>query len=180
LRARAARLPQTLLRPTDVATRPADLRHERRRHGYGVSPPSFDIAIPLADAIAAAHAQAIVHRDLKPGNVMVTVEGRVKVLDFGLAKAEPGTAPGPSDPTRGTETERDVVIGTHGYMSPEQARGQTVDARSDIFGLGVMLHEMLTGRRPFSGDTPTDVLSSIIKDVPPLVSSIRAGLPREI
>ena len=138
----------------------------------------FDIAIPLAEAVAAAHAQEIVHRDLKPANVMVTADGRVKVLDFGLARPTDRLQRGPGDIT--AVTEAGVVVGTHGYLSPEQARGQTVDLRSDIFALGIIFYEMLTGRRPFVGATPADVLSSVMKDVPPLVSSLRPDVPREL
>jgi len=142
----------------------------------------FDIAVPLADAVAAAHEQGIVHRDLKPGNVMVGAEGRVKVLDFGLAKPTGGFAgaDGGSDLLTAAKTEEGVIVGTWSYMSPEQARGGAVDARSDIFSLGIVFYEMLTGRRPFAGDTPAEALSAIIKDVPPAVSEIRSGIPREL
>jgi eukaryotic-like serine/threonine-protein kinase len=140
----------------------------------------FDLAIPIADAVAAAHQHGIVHRDLKPGNVMVTADGRVKVLDFGLARQDAGPAEASAAAKTIANSEAGLVVGTSSYMSPEQARGQPVDARSDIFSLGVVFHEMLTGRRPFPGGTPTEVLSSIIKDTPPEASAIRAGIPREL
>jgi serine/threonine-protein kinase len=101
------------------------------------------------------------------------------VLDFGLAKPVAG-GPVTDGGVTATMTGAGLVVGTCQYMSPEQARGQSVDARSDIFALGVVCYEMLTGRRPFTGDTPTEILSSIIKDTPPAVSSIRTGIPREL
>lgn len=151
------------------------------RQGFSVDR-FLDIAVPLADAVAAAHEQGIVHRDLKPGNVMVGDDGRVKVLDFGLATPTAGFAGTgvAADLPTAVKTAEGVIVGTWQYMSPEQARGQVVDARSDNFSLGIIFYEMLTGSRPFAGDTPTEALSSIIKDAPPPVSEIRPGIPREL
>ncbi|MGH9202015.1 MAG: serine/threonine-protein kinase, partial [Vicinamibacterales bacterium] len=108
----------------------------------------FAIAIPLADAIAAAHQRGITHRDLKPGNIMVTAEGRPKVLDFGLAKAFGAETVAAADAAL-TEpaTAEGLIVGTTSYMSPEQAEGKVIDGRSDLFSLGVVLYEMLTGER---------------------------------
>ncbi len=111
----------------------------------------LDLAWALADALAAAHDKGIVHRDLKPGNVMLTADGRVKVLDFGLAKANEPEASTDNAETI-ARTSEGVVMGTVPYMSPEQVEGRNVDARSDVFSLGVVLHEAATGSRPFQGD----------------------------
>ena len=144
-------------------------------------PRFFEIAVPLADALSAAHERGIVHRDLKPANVMVTREGRVKVLDFGLAKLEPVDADleVTSSPTENRRelTSEGQVFGTVAYMSPEQARGGRVDARSDVFSLGVVLYQMLTGERPFQGASAVDTISSILRDAPPPVTDRRADLP---
>jgi tetratricopeptide (TPR) repeat protein len=124
-----------------------------------------DILIPLVDALGAAHARGIVHRDLKPGNVMLTPEGQVKLLDFGVSKLAPDA---PSDAlTQLPRTDTGVVIGTPAYMSPEQLRGQPVDSRSDLFSLGILMYELATGRHPFSEENPAEIISSILRDSPP-------------
>lgn len=132
------------------------------------------IAIPLADALASAHARGIVHRDLKPGNVMFTGDGRVKVLDFGLAKLKPVS---PDNLSQRSVTEHGRLLGTVAYMSPEQAEGRPIDHRSDIFSFGVLLYELATGRRPFTGDTNVAVLSSILRATPRPVSDLKPNLP---
>jgi serine/threonine-protein kinase len=115
----------------------------------------LDLAIPLADAVAAAHQRGITHRDLKPGNIMVTSDGRLKVLDFGLAKlaervpAGDGLLPGRTE----LLTDEGHILGTVAYMSPEQAEGKPVDSRSDVFSLGIIYYEMATGQRPFTGES---------------------------
>jgi Tol biopolymer transport system component len=137
-------------------------------------------AIPLADAVGAAHQRGITHRDLKPGNVMISEEGRVKVLDFGLAKLKESAATlAASLPTQQL-TGEGRIVGTVAYMSPEQAEGRPVEPRSDVFSLGVMLFEMATGERPFKGDTQVSLLSSIIKDTPASVTDLRNELPRDL
>ena len=138
----------------------------------------LDFAIPMADAVSAAHERGIIHRDLKPDNVVLSDDGRVKVLDFGLAKLRPEAdgAVASESPTV-SATADGHVVGTVAYMSPEQAEGKSVDHRTDIFSLGIVFFEMLSGERPFTGDTPASTMSAIIKDPAPALGS---DLPRDV
>jgi serine/threonine protein kinase/tetratricopeptide (TPR) repeat protein len=139
-----------------------------------------DLGARLADALAAAHGQGVTHRDIKPSNLMINAEGRLKVLDFGLAKLRPGFGKGGGEATTQTMTQPGVVMGTVQYMSPEQALGKEADHRSDLFSTGVVLYEMATGRLPFRGSTPTETITEIVRSEPEPVSDLSPATPPEL
>ena len=144
------------------------------------------IAIPIADALARAHGRGIVHRDLKPANVVVGSDGVAKLLDFGLAKLVIPQEAGEDDNTATQDrgvlplSRPGTVAGTVGYMSPEQASGRAVDARTDVFSFGAVLYEMVTGRRAFAGDSSADTLAAILRDHPKNPSEVSPSVPHDL
>jgi serine/threonine protein kinase len=144
---------------------------------------ALEIAVQVASALAAAHEAGVVHRDIKPENIMLRPDGYAKVLDFGIAKLteqRPGSGHYEVGTTAVLQTQPGLVLGTGHYMSPEQARGQTVDARSDIWSLGVVLYEMVGGSPPFRGETPSDCIASILTAEPPPLSGVLSDVPLKL
>ncbi len=157
---------------------------ERVRRGPVDVETAVKLAIQVAEALGAAHGKGIVHRDVKPHNIFVTGDGQAKVLDFGLAKlvADAGAGPGPEDETRThfDATRPGAVVGTVSYMSPEQALGKPLDARTDVFSLGVVLYEMITGRRAFAGNTSAAVFDAILNRAPTAPVELNTAVPAEL
>jgi serine/threonine protein kinase len=140
---------------------------------------TIEYGVQIAHGHAAAHEKGIVHRDLKPENIYVTKDGRIKILDFGLAKLTQSAAPDSADATMGsTRTLPGVVMGTASYMAPEQVRGEAADSRTDIFAFGAVLYEMLSGVRAFRRDSAAETMTAVLKDDPPeLTDSVRLVSP---
>jgi tRNA A-37 threonylcarbamoyl transferase component Bud32 len=141
---------------------------------------AVDIALQAASALEAAHEAGLIHRDIKPENIMIRPDGYVKVLDFGLAKLAPGTAAAAENMTVSLRTTPGVILGTVGYMAPEQVRGGEIDQRADLWSLGTVLHEMVSGESPFAGQTVGDVIAAVLDRQPPPLTATGVHVPPEL
>ena len=158
---------------------------ERLRSGPLAPKRATEIACQIVEGLAAAHARGVIHRDIKPDNIFLTHDGRAKILDFGIARIERHGPQGSASPDislagqLSRSSSGQVLVGTAGYISPEQVRGKRADARSDIFALGAVYYEMLTGRRAFDGSTPVETLGAVLRDHPARYPET-AGIPEEL
>jgi serine/threonine protein kinase len=150
---------------------------ERLTYGPIASRKAIEYGVQIARGLAAAHDKGIVHRDLKPENIVIKNDGLVKILDFGLARQTPAVLGGATAATIQQDTAPGTVMGTVGYMSPEQVRGEAVDARSDLFSFGSVLYEMVTGRHAFQRETTAETMTAILREDPPDLAVGRADLP---
>ena len=153
---------------------------ERLRRGALPVRVAVDIALQAASALEAAHEAGLIHRDIKPENIMIRPDGYVKVLDFGLAKLAPGTAAAAENMTVSLRTTPGVILGTVGYMAPEQVRGAAIDQRADLWSLGTVLHEMVSGRSPFAGQTVGDVIAAVLERQPPQLTTTSPHVSPEL
>jgi len=143
---------------------------------------AVEIGTEIAEGLAAAHAKGITHRDLKPENLFLTSAGQVKILDFGIARVKPAVSSEAKTltSTRPETTEPGRLIGTYGYMSPEQVRGEAVEGPSDLFALGIVMYELVSGRRPFAGESPMETMAAVLKEEPPTLAGTSNGVPAEV
>lgn len=155
------------------------LRQRMKNGSFGLGD-ALEIALQITAALGAAHEAGIIHRDIKPENIMIRDDGLVKVLDFGLAKLLPSSSASVETTLPQLNTKPGMLVGTVAYMSPEQARGRTIDPRSDIFSLGIVMFELFAGKRPFEGESHLDLISSILKDEPPSLRTLVPDLPRQL
>ena len=160
-----------------LAATPAERGSDATKHAGLPVRKAIEYAVQIARGLAAAHDKGLVHRDLKPENIFLLDDGHVKILDFGLARAAASQESSGATATVAALTDPGVVLGTIGYMAPEQVRGRAVDARADLFAFGAVLYEMLTGGRAFQRDTPADTMTAILKEDPPDLTVVRADLP---